>query len=106
MGVTGNTDTVYALAFLGRSFGVIPAARRLVRHGPYGVARHPLYAGELVAFTGVVLTQLTWFSAALFIAVVTIQVYRALEEEKVLVRAFPEYKEYSQVTARFIPGVL
>ena len=37
------------IAYLGKSFSIIPQARRLVREGPYSVVRHPLYLAEEVA---------------------------------------------------------
>ncbi|MCC2594105.1 isoprenylcysteine carboxylmethyltransferase family protein [Tessaracoccus sp. OS52] len=104
--IVGLGFSIYAVSWLGRSFGAVPAARRLVRKGPYRIVRHPLYAAEFVTFIGVVLGQLTLFSAALFAASVAVQVYRALQEEKVLTEAFPEYQEYSEQTRRFIPGVI
>ena len=44
--------SVYALGWLGRSFGVVPRARRLVRSGPYRYVRHPLYVAEFVCMAG------------------------------------------------------
>ena len=37
---------------LGRSFGVVPANRGVVVRGPYGVVRHPIYAGYLLTHIG------------------------------------------------------
>lgn len=104
--VVGLGFSIYAVSWLGRSFGAVPAARRLVRTGPYGIVRHPLYAAEFVTFIGVVVGQLTVFSVALLVVATAVQVYRALQEEKVLAQTFPEYAEYSEDTRRFIPGVL
>lgn len=102
----GLTFSIYALSWLGRSFGAVPAARRLVRNGPYGVVRHPLYAAEIITFIGVVMGQLSLFSVAVLLTTVAVQVYRALQEEKVLTQAFPEYEDYRRDTRRFIPGVV
>ena len=41
-----------SLSTLGRSFGVVPADRGLVRHGPYRFIRHPIYAFETLFFIG------------------------------------------------------
>lgn len=102
----GLLFSVYSLSFLGRSFGALARARRLVRSGPYRYVRHPLYAGEFVTFAGAVVGQLTVYSAAIFCALVVVQVYRALQEENVLEQAFPEYAAYRQTTARFLPGIV
>lgn len=104
--VLGLGFSLYALSWLGRSFGAVPAARRLVRTGPYRVVRHPLYAGEMVTFIGVVIGELTAFSVMVLFAMVAVQFYRALQEEKVLTEAFPDYEDYSQDTRRFIPGLI
>jgi protein-S-isoprenylcysteine O-methyltransferase Ste14 len=44
---------LYVVIELGRSFSVMPEARRLVTNGPYSVIRHPVYLGEAVALAGV-----------------------------------------------------
>jgi len=49
----GVVFALYAVLELGRSFSVMPEARRLVTNGPYSVIRHPVYLGEAVALAGV-----------------------------------------------------
>ncbi|HSS94668.1 MAG TPA: hypothetical protein VLR46_11855, partial [Candidatus Dormibacteraeota bacterium] len=41
----GLAYSVWGLAYLRRSFSIIPEARRLVTGGPYGLSRHPVYLG-------------------------------------------------------------
>ena len=103
--VLGMILSIYSLASLGRSFSIIPQARKLVQSGPYRLVRHPLYLGELIGLFGIVLVGLTILKVALFLLIVTSQVYRAFQEEKLLTNAFSEYKDYCLKTARFIPGV-
>ncbi len=43
----GLVYSVWGLAYLRRSFSIIPEARRLVTGGPYGLSRHPVYLGEI-----------------------------------------------------------
>lgn len=102
----GMAFSVYALACLGRSFGVEAKARKLVRHGPYRLVRHPLYVGEVFAFLGIVLGRLTAFSFVVLVVLIILQTYRALQEERVLAEAFPEYTSYMVQTRRFIPGLV
>ena len=97
--------SVYALGTLGRSFSIIPQARRLMRSGPYRIVRHPLYLGELITMFGAVLASATAARAAVCLLLVACQVYRAIREEQLLGGAFPEYPEYASRTARFVPGV-
>jgi protein-S-isoprenylcysteine O-methyltransferase Ste14 len=96
---------VYTLLSLGRSFSLIPQARKLVTSGPYAVVRHPLYLVEEAAVAGVLL-QYAWFVALPFLVLhLTVQIRRMQLEEKVLQKAFPEYATYARHTARLIPGV-
>jgi protein-S-isoprenylcysteine O-methyltransferase Ste14 len=97
--------SVYSLTYLGRSFGVVPKARELVRTGPYRFVRHPLYVGEFVSFAGAVMAVLSPYSASLFLFFVMVQAYRATQEERVLREAFPEYESYMAQAGRFTPRV-
>ena len=46
--ILGMLLSIFALLALGRNVSIIPQARKLVRHGPYRLVRHPLYLGELI----------------------------------------------------------
>jgi protein-S-isoprenylcysteine O-methyltransferase Ste14 len=98
--------SIFALGSLGKSFSIIPQARKLIETGPYRVVRHPLYVSELIGAFGLVLAGLTFLKIAIFLLLVALQVYRAFQEEKLLANVFPEYKEYSSKTSRFIPGII
>ena len=96
---------VYPLLSLGRSFSLMPQARKLVTSGPYAIVRHPLYLVEEAAVAGVLL-QYAWYAALPFLVLhVSAQIRRMQLEEKVLRKAFPEYAAYARRTARLIPGV-
>ncbi|MFC4785190.1 methyltransferase family protein [Nocardioides sp. MAHUQ-72] len=101
----GLAFSVYSLAYLGRSFGVVPKARKLVRSGPYRFVRHPLYVGEFITFAGVVIAVLNPYTALVFAFSVLVQTYRAAQEERVLKEAFPEYESYMTQAGRFTPRV-
>ena len=98
--------SIYALGSLGKSFSIIPQARKLIETGPYRVVRHPLYVSELTGVFGLILAGPTILKIAMSLLLVVLQVYRAFQEEKLLANIFPEYKEYSSRTARFIPGII
>jgi protein-S-isoprenylcysteine O-methyltransferase Ste14 len=101
----GIVFALYAVIELGRSFSVMPEARRLVTNGPYGVIRHPVYLGEAVALAGVTLQYLSPWALALLALQCIFQLERMKNEELVLSRAFPDYQDYAARTARLLPGL-
>ncbi len=103
--ISGITVTLYSLSALGRSFSIIPQARKLVQTGPYRLVRHPVYLGELIAIFGVVLSRFSVTALAIYCLQTALLIYRALEEEKLLAGIFPEYEAYALGRARFIPGI-
>ncbi len=103
--VCGMVFCVYSVGHLGRNFSVIPQARKMVQSGPYKFVRHPLYLGELVSSFGAVLVTVTFSRMLFFFCLVFCQVYRAVQEEKILSSFFPEYQSYQSKTARFLPHV-
>jgi protein-S-isoprenylcysteine O-methyltransferase Ste14 len=103
--VAGNLFTVYALAYLGRSFSILPEGRRLVTSGPYRLMRNPVYLGEAVATIGAMITLFSPWAALIVLAQFALQLARIIYEERVLRATFPEYADYAKRTARLIPGV-
>lgn len=103
VGVSGYTLVLWSLLTLGTRFGIAPADRGLVAHGPYRFVRHPMYLGELVLRLALVLTSpQPPLAAGLFIALAAIQVFRSIWEEHII-SGYPEYAH--QVRFRLIPGV-
>jgi protein-S-isoprenylcysteine O-methyltransferase Ste14 len=102
----GMAFVVYSLAILRRSFGVAPQVRTLVRTGPYRFIRHPLYVGEFVTLTGAVLVGPSWQKVVILLVTAALQVYRAIQEERLLSAHDPEYAVYMTETKRFVPGLL
>jgi protein-S-isoprenylcysteine O-methyltransferase Ste14 len=82
---------------------LIPQTRKLVTGGPYRLVRHPVYVGEILGALGLVVWAATVPKTLVFLLFVGCEVYRALQEERLLMFAFPEYAEYALKTARFIP---
>ena len=103
--LVGDTLIIVILLRLGRSFSLVPQARRLVRRGPYRLIRHPLYVAEEISLCGAVLHFFSVWSVALLFVHGAIQVGRMFVQESVLTRSFPEYRSYAASTARIIPGV-
>jgi protein-S-isoprenylcysteine O-methyltransferase Ste14 len=102
----GSAASAAVLWRLGKSFSIMPEARTLVTEGPYNYIRHPLYAAEIITVFGMILQYQQPWSLLMGGGVIAFQVIRSLYEERVLVRAFPEYEAYRARTKRFIPGII
>lgn len=101
-GLVGYAITMWSLLALGKSFGIAPADRGLVKHGPYKLVRHPMYLGELVYRCILVGSHLTLANAALLVALVIVQVARIKREERII----GDYENYMQETRwRLLPGI-
>ena len=101
----GLAYTIWALAHLGRSFSILPEARRLVNSGPYALSRNPFYHGE--AITGFSLLAPTAGPATmvLFLAFLAAQFLRIRWEERVLDREFgADFATYRSRVPRYLPG--
>ena len=101
----GLAVMVCGLISLGRSFGVMPRARGLVRTGLYRRIRHPIYLGEFLAFGGMLLPTLSPFTIGIYLTFVLLQAYRMNQEEQTLEAAYPEYADFRATTSRLLPGV-
>jgi protein-S-isoprenylcysteine O-methyltransferase Ste14 len=97
----GSAASFAVLWRLGKSFSIVPEARRLVTAGPYALARHPLYAMEIVTVLGLSIQYRQPWAALLGLAVMALQVTRSVFEERVLSEAFPEYADYRGRVKRF-----
>lgn len=99
-----------AILTLGRLFSVhvtFQDEHVLVRHGMYGVIRHPSYTGMLLSFLGFGIALGNWLSLVLAVVPVTLVfMHRIRNEERFLLERFgTEYEEYRKRTKRLIPFV-
>lgn len=105
LATAGIAYAVWGLAYLRRSFSIIPEARRLVTGGPYAFSRHPVYLGEIVAAIGVNLATAGWPSALAILYFVICELLRMRWEEGVLAKAFPDqYPAYAARVPRLAPN--
>jgi protein-S-isoprenylcysteine O-methyltransferase Ste14 len=95
----------WALLTLSRSVSIFPEARKLVTNGPYSLVRHPIYAGELLATTGLAMQYLSLLSIIVVAVQFSFQVIRMRFEERVMRSEYPEYDWYMARTWRLMPRI-
>ena len=90
---------------LGRSFGIAPANRGVVIAGPYGIVRHPIYAGYVLTHIAFAFAYPTVWNIALVVLTDGALMVRALYEERVLA-SDGAYQTYCRRVAwHLLPGV-
>ena len=105
LATAGLAYSVWGLAYLRRSFSIVPEARRLVTGGPYGLSRHPVYVGEIATAIGVNLATAGWPAALAVVYFLGAEVLRMRWEEGVLTRVFPDdYPGYAARVPRYFPN--
>jgi protein-S-isoprenylcysteine O-methyltransferase Ste14 len=105
IGAFGFLLMIWAKLSLGRSFGILPAQRKLVFRGPYAFIRHPMYAGYTMISVMYLLSDYKHRNALVLGTLLICQLYRIMREERLL-RLDPDYVAYCErVRFRFIPFV-
>ena len=93
---------------LGRNLTPFPkpsAGAQFVRHGIYGLIRHPLYTAVICAAVG---WSLIWSSRPALAVSLALAVFfdaKARHEARWLRQQFPDYLRYEQRVRRFIPWI-
>lgn len=104
--IIGVVVIIGSLLSLRGSLGIVPANRGIKRGGFYRIVRHPLYASELLFFSGYVLSNQSVVNFFLLVLSFAMQYSRSRIEENFLSND-PGYKLYMSCTRyRFIPGLL
>ena len=104
----GLALSIWARVYLGRNWGM-PMSQKvdpeLVRTGPYGSIRHPIYSGIILAMIGTTIAvSLYWLVAVVVLGAYFL--YSAIVEERVMARLFPDsYPEYKRSTKMLIPFI-
>jgi len=101
--IAGSVVAAGCLIVLGRSFGIVPANRGIITRGPYGIVRHPVYAGFLVAMVGYALQSPSARNFLIVAIVAVFQLVRIRYEESCLAddQAYQAYRR--RVRYRLVP---
>lgn len=97
---------IWARLHIGRNWGT-PMSQKddpeLVTSGPYGLVRHPIYSGILLAGVGTAVA-LSWLWLIAMVLAGIYFVYSATIEERYLAEQFPDdYPMYSRSTKMLVP---
>jgi protein-S-isoprenylcysteine O-methyltransferase Ste14 len=103
--ICGLVLATAALAFLGRSIGIVAANRGITSAGPFAIVRHPTYAAHTLQYVGYAISYASLANVLVVLATAAVFVARAIVEERLL-RHDPAYAGYERrVPWRFVPGV-
>lgn len=72
--------------------------QEVITTGPYAIVRHPMYLGVLVMYLFTPLALGSYWALPFFLPLIPLLVSRLLNEEEMLLRELPGYKEYCQET--------
>ncbi|MCM8792810.1 MAG: isoprenylcysteine carboxylmethyltransferase family protein [Candidatus Omnitrophica bacterium] len=83
------------------------AGRVLVKNGPYGLIRHPMYFGTLLIGIGIILVLFKFWVFPIFLIIyVLIYLPQINREEKILLKRFgQEYISYCKTTPKYFPKI-
>lgn len=84
----------------------VDSGQKVVTTGPYGIVRHPMYAGISLLYIASPVALGSFWALIPALLIVPILMARIRNEEEVLRRELPGYIEYTQkVKYRLLPGV-
>ncbi len=104
----GLTITIAGLVTLGRALTPFPRPRSdgaLRTHGVYGLVRHPVYSGLIIATVGWSVWWLSAVGAAYTLLVLVFFDRKSAREERWLGERYPDYTRYRARVRKLIPGI-
>ncbi len=84
----------------------VEKGQKVISTGPYAIIRHPMYVGTLLMYIATPIALGSYWALPPFLLMIPIIVFRILNEEEVLRKELPGYKEYCKKTkCRLLPFV-
>lgn len=84
----------------------VESNQRVISTGPYALVRHPMYTGVIIMYLASPVALGSYWTLLPSVLIVPLLVARIFNEEQVLLRDLPGYREYIQsVVFRLIPGI-
>src|SRR5262245_8360791 len=103
----GLAFSAWARRHLGQNWSstvTLMQGHELIRTGPYGIVRHPIYTGLLVAILGTALAQGQWRGLLAFVLFAAAFLRKIGVEEQLMREVFPEqYARYCAEVPALIP---
>ena len=107
--LAGLSFTVWARVHLGGTWSgtvTVKEGPELIRTGPYGIVRHPIYTGLLVAFLGTAVMVDQWKCEIGLPIIIAAFVYKLRIEERYMTGQFGEaYDQYKKQVPALFPGI-
>jgi len=109
MAIAGLAFAVWARLHLGRNWsGVVTVKENheLIRTGPYGFVRHPIYTGMLSAILGTAISFGEWRGLLAFALLTVALLLKLRREERFMSESFPnDYPRYRAEVPALIPFI-
>jgi protein-S-isoprenylcysteine O-methyltransferase Ste14 len=103
----GIAFAVWARTHLGRNWSgtvTVKENHELIRSGPYGIVRHPIYTGLLLAMFGTAIVSGEWRGLLAFCFLTVAFLFKLRREERFMEESFPDtYPGYRAQVPALIP---
>jgi protein-S-isoprenylcysteine O-methyltransferase Ste14 len=109
MVVVGLAFAVWARVHLGRNWSgtvTVKEGHELIRTGPYGLVRHPIYTGLLLAILGTAIAFGEWRGLLALVFLTVAFLFKLRREERFMSENFPnDYPRYRAEVPALIPFI-